>query len=134
MALIWMCEYREQAAELGLVIMSGVGMYSEEEIQFWSIVKSFPPNKVINENEASWILGLCVSKLQQWRSREGGPPYIKYIDKKIGVEHKRASVRYILGDLIAWRDSHRVGDVEEAEELGDFKKGRRLARQSSRKL
>jgi hypothetical protein len=55
-------------------------------------------NQVVNENQASKIIGRAVQTLRNDRHLRQGPPYIK-----LG-----RSVRYKVGDLLDYIQSHRV--------------------------
>ena len=53
----------------------------------------------INSRVSARILGLSPVTLQQFRARGDGPPFFR-----IG-----RTVRYRLGDVIAWRDARIIG-------------------------
>lgn len=55
-------------------------------------------NHVVNENQAAKIIGRAVQTLRNDRHLRQGPPYIK-----LG-----RSVRYKVGDLLDYIESHRV--------------------------
>ena len=48
---------------------------------------------LMNEKEAAELLGFAVRTLQTWRSRGGGPPFIRVSSR---------CVRYRREDLLAW--------------------------------
>lgn len=55
----------------------------------------------VGEHQAAQILGLSVKTLRNWRWQHIGPPFVKF--------GQRGPVRYILGELLAWRAEHRHG-------------------------
>lgn len=57
-----------------------------------------------NESAISKLLGCEVKTLQAWRSRGGGPPFIR-----VG-----RLVRYRPQDVLAWTNSRRVSSTSEA--------------------
>jgi hypothetical protein len=67
-----------------------------------------PAGAALPERQAAQILGVSTKTLRNWRWRRVGPPFVKY-------SQRGGPVRYILGELIAWRDAHR-GNVPSAEE------------------
>ena len=70
---------------------------------------SLPPDieqlRAVGEREAVAILGLSVQTVRNWRHLGRGPRYCKY----------GRAVRYLLSDLLAWRERHRITPREEAE-------------------
>ena len=56
--------------------------------------------RAIDTREVSAILGTSAVTLAQWRLRGEGPPFFK-----AGTR----SVRYRLGDVLAWRDARMAG-------------------------
>ncbi len=56
-------------------------------------------DQAVTECEAASLLGVSNRTLRNWRWRHVGPPFVKY--------GERGPVRYIVGELIAWRDAHR---------------------------
>ncbi len=67
---------------------------------------NIPPNdRAVDETEAASILGLSPATLRKMRClgpQEKGLPEIPY------VKYSSRCVRYIVSDLEAWRNSHRV--------------------------
>ncbi|WP_294624266.1 helix-turn-helix domain-containing protein [uncultured Roseovarius sp.] len=57
------------------------------------------PDRLMNEKEAAEVLCYSVRALQNWRSRGGGPKFIKVSAR---------SVRYRRRDLLDWIDAHTV--------------------------
>jgi hypothetical protein len=60
-------------------------------------------NAALNRGDAARFLGFSVSKLDKLRVSGGGPHYLKMGRR----------VAYDLGDLIAWREVHKVGSTAE---------------------
>ena len=60
-------------------------------------------NAALHREDAARFLGLSVSKLDKLRMSDGGPQYLKMGRR----------VAYDLGDLIAWREAHRVSSTAE---------------------
>lgn len=59
---------------------------------------------VVSARQASEVLGVAEKTLANWRAAALGPPFLKY-------GNRNGPVRYVLGELIAWRDAHRGGKV-----------------------
>jgi predicted DNA-binding transcriptional regulator AlpA len=55
--------------------------------------------RLLNERDVAFIIGLSVASVRRWRALNEGPKYIK-----IGW-----SVRYKLHDLLAWLESRPSG-------------------------
>lgn len=62
-------------------------------------------DQLLNEQEASRMLGFTIRALQNWRVRGGGPQYVK-ISKR--------SVRYRRRDLLAWVNKHLKANTSHA--------------------
>ncbi len=52
--------------------------------------------ETVDQRRAAEIVGLKPATLKKYRSRGGGPPYVRY---------GRRAVRYRVNDLRAWRDA-----------------------------
>ena len=66
----------------------------------------------VNEREAAGVLGLRPATLRRWRCTPpagGGPPFLKY-----GTSHT-AAVRYLVSELLEWRESQRHRDSRESD-------------------
>lgn len=76
-------------------------------------IDDFRPSDMVTEKQTAQIIGMSVQFLRQSRmdghraNRTSGPPY-----HKIG-----RSVRYKVGDLIAWIERHRVEPNEAIDPL-----------------
>jgi hypothetical protein len=57
------------------------------------------PDMALDPHQASAIVGLAPITLAQLRGRGEGPRFSRY----------GRSIRYRVGDLLAWRDEHAVG-------------------------
>lgn len=61
--------------------------------------------RAVSEREAVAILGLSLQTMRNWRHLGRGPRYCKY----------GRAVRYLLADLLDWREQHRITPREEAK-------------------
>jgi len=61
--------------------------------------------RAVGEREVVGILGVSLQTLRNWRHLGRGPRYCKY----------GRAVRYLLADLLDWREQHRITPREEAE-------------------
>lgn len=61
--------------------------------------------RAVGEREVVGILGVSLQTLRNWRHLGRGPRYCKY----------GRAVRYLLADLLAWREQHRITPHEKAE-------------------
>ena len=55
---------------------------------------------------AALYLGVSVKSLARYRQKGDGPPYVQYYSS--GSKARNQQVNYLLGDLRAWRNDHRV--------------------------
>lgn len=62
-------------------------------------------DQLIDEREAAQFLGVSVRAVQNWRSRGGGPSFVR-ISSRL--------VRYTRRDLIEWISQHRRRNTSEA--------------------
>lgn len=104
----------------------------DDQWAFFERLDKLSPLTPLTEKFAAWVLGLSLSTLQHWRSdpNNPGPPFVKYQEGKSGGTGKRASIRYILGDLLKYRQQMTVGDVDEADEIAKMRRDRHLAKMS----
>lgn len=102
----------------------------DDQWAFYERLDKLSPLTPLPEKFAAWVLGLSLSTLQHWRSdpNNPGPPFVKYQEGKSGGTGKRASIRYILGDLLKYRQQMVVGDVDEADEVAKMRRDRHLAK------
>ena len=61
--------------------------------------------RAVGEREVVAILGLSLQTLRNWRHLGRGPRYCKY----------GRAVRYLLTDLLDWREQHRITPRQEVE-------------------
>jgi len=61
--------------------------------------------RAVGEREVVGILGVSLQTLRNWRHLGRGPRYCKY----------GRAVRYLVTDLLAWREQHLITPGEEAE-------------------
>jgi hypothetical protein len=59
--------------------------------------------EVVTPKAAARALGVAEKTLANWRAAALGPPYLKY-------GNRNGPVRYVLTELITWRDAHRHGE------------------------
>lgn len=62
-------------------------------------------DRLLNEQQAAEFLSYSVRALQNWRTRGGGPQYVKVSSR---------SIRYRRRDLIAWAESKITAHSTEA--------------------
>jgi predicted DNA-binding transcriptional regulator AlpA len=62
------------------------------------------PDRLMNEHEAAEVLCYSVRALQNWRSRGGGPKFIKVSAR---------SVRYRRRDLLDWIEARTVASTSQ---------------------
>ncbi len=61
--------------------------------------------RAVGERDVVAILGVSLQTLRNWRHLGRGPRYCKY----------GRAVRYLLADLLAWREQHRITPREDAK-------------------
>ena len=66
--------------------------------------RAVDPDRLMNEHEAAGILCYSVRALQNWRSRGGGPKFIKVSAR---------SVRYRRRDLLDWIQARTVANTSQ---------------------
>lgn len=59
-------------------------------------------DEAVSEQRASEILGVSSKTLRNWRWQGRCPPHLKY-------GGRNGPVRYVVSELLAWRDAHRRG-------------------------
>ena len=59
----------------------------------------------LTENELAARCRVSASTVQKWRRLKKGPPFIK-------VGGERGSIRYLIKDVEAWEERHRVQTSE----------------------
>ena len=83
--------------------------FSILEVRMMTTPSSLHPDieqlRAVGEREAVVILGLSLQTVRNWRHLGRGPRYCKY----------GRAVRYLLADLLDWREQHRITPREEAE-------------------
>ncbi len=62
------------------------------------------PDRLMNEHEAAEVLCYSVRALQNWRSRGGGPKFIKVSAR---------SIRYRRRDLLDWIEARTVASTSQ---------------------
>lgn len=77
-----------------------------EYSEVWKLFGQMPDSATVNSEIASVFLGISIKTLARYRQNGGGPPYIQYQAEDTKARNQR--VLYVLGDLRAWRDIHKV--------------------------
>lgn len=77
-----------------------------EYSEVWKLFGEMPDSATVNSELASVFLGISIKTLARYRQNGGGPPYIQYQAEDTKARNQR--VLYVLGDLRAWRDIHKV--------------------------
>lgn len=57
-------------------------------------------SEAVSAQRAGELLGVATKTLANWRASVIGPPFIKY-------GGRNGPVRYVLGELLAWREAQR---------------------------
>ena len=74
--------------------------------EVWKLFSEIPDDATLNVELASLYLGISVKSLARYRQNGGGPAYIQYQVENSKARNQR--VNYLLKDLRAWRDNHKV--------------------------
>lgn len=74
--------------------------------EVWSLFSDMPDDATIGVDLAALFLGVSVKTLARYRQNGDGPPYVQYQSSDSKARNQR--VNYLLGDLRAWREDHRV--------------------------
>ncbi|WP_405077729.1 hypothetical protein [Pectobacterium versatile] len=83
--------------------------------EVWSLFGEMPDDTTLGVDLAALYLGISVKTLARYRQNGDGPPYIQYQAEGSRVRNQR--VNYLLGDLRAWRDSHKVKSTMHAAQV-----------------
>lgn len=83
-----------------------------EMSEVWSLFGDMPDDATIGVDLAALYLGVSVKTLARYRQNGDGPPYVQYQSSESKARNQR--VNYLLGDLRAWRDGHRVSSTMQA--------------------
>lgn len=83
--------------------------------EVWSLFSDIPDDATIGVDLAALYLGVSVKTLARYRQNGDGPPYVQYQSSDSKARNQR--VNYLLGDLRAWRDNHRVSSTMHAAQV-----------------
>ncbi|EGS2003863.1 hypothetical protein I8I78_001306 [Enterobacter cloacae] len=83
--------------------------------EVWSLFSDMPDDATIGVDLAALYLGVSVKTLARYRQNGDGPPYVQYQSSESKARNQR--VNYLLGDLRAWRNNHRVSSTMQAAQV-----------------
>ena len=83
--------------------------------EVWKLFSEIPDDATLNVELASLYLGISVKSLARYRQNGGGPAYIQYQVENSKARNQR--VNYLLKDLRAWRDNHKVQNTMHAAQI-----------------
>ncbi|KPA06245.1 hypothetical protein [Pantoea agglomerans] len=86
-----------------------------EMSEIWSLFSDMPDDATIGVDLAALYLGVSVKTLARYRQNGDGPPYVQYQSSESKARNQR--VNYLLGDLRAWRNNHRVSSTMQAAQV-----------------
>jgi len=86
-----------------------------EMSEVWSLFGDMPDDATIGVDLAALYLGVSVKTLARYRQNGDGPPYVQYQSSESKARNQR--VNYLLGDLRAWRNNHRVSSTMQAAQV-----------------
>ncbi|MCU5773013.1 hypothetical protein [Winslowiella arboricola] len=86
-----------------------------EMSEVWSLFSDMPDDATIGVDLAALYLGVSVKTLARYRQNGDGPPYVQYQSSESKARNQR--VNYLLGDLRAWRNNHKVSGTMQAAQV-----------------
>lgn len=86
-----------------------------EYAEVWHLFGGMPDDATLSAEVSALYLGVSVKTLARYRQNGNGPAYIQYQAEDSKARNQR--VNYLLGDLRAWRDSHKVSSTMEAAQV-----------------
>ena len=86
-----------------------------EYAEVWRLFGGMPDDATLSAEVSALYLGVSVKTLARYRQNGNGPAYIQYQAEDSKARNQR--VNYLLGDLRAWRDSHKVSSTMEAAQV-----------------
>ncbi len=86
-----------------------------EMSEVWNLFGEMPDDATIGVDLAALYLGVSVKTLARYRQNGDGPPYVQYQSSESKARNQR--VNYLLGDLRAWRNAHRVKSTMQAAQV-----------------
>lgn len=86
-----------------------------EMSEVWNLFGDMPDDATVGVDLAALYLGVSVKTLARYRQNGDGPPYVQYQSSDSKARNQR--VNYLLGDLRAWRNGHRVKGTMHAAQV-----------------
>lgn len=86
-----------------------------EMSEVWNLFGDMPDDATVGVDLAALYLGVSVKTLARYRQNGDGPPYVQYQSSDSKARNQR--VNYLLGDLRAWRNGHRVKSTMQAAQV-----------------
>ncbi|MCW1833556.1 hypothetical protein [Pantoea ananatis] len=86
-----------------------------EMSEVWNLFGDMPDDATVGVDLAALYLGVSVKTLARYRQNGDGPPYVQYQSSDSKARNQR--VNYLLGDLRAWRNGHRVKSTMQAAKV-----------------
>lgn len=86
-----------------------------EMSEVWNLFGDMPDDAAVGVDLAALYLGVSVKTLARYRQNGDGPPYVQYQSSDSKARNQR--VNYLLGDLRAWRNDHRVKSTMQAAQV-----------------
>lgn len=86
-----------------------------EMSEVWNLFGDMPDDATVGVDLAALYLGVSVKTLARYRQNGDGPPYVQYQSSDSKARNQR--INYLLGDLRAWRNGHRVKSTMQAAQV-----------------
>ncbi|WP_367143695.1 hypothetical protein [Pantoea stewartii] len=86
-----------------------------EMSEVWNLFGDMPDDATLGVDLAALYLGISVKTLARYRQNGDGSPYVQYQSSDSKARNQR--VNYLLGDLRAWRNGHRVKSTMQAAQV-----------------
>lgn len=86
-----------------------------EMSEVWNLFGDMPDDATVGVDLAALYLGVSVKTLARYRQNGDGPPYVQYQSSDSKARNQR--VNYLLGDLRAWRNGHKVKSTMQAAQV-----------------
>jgi len=86
-----------------------------EMSEVWNLFGDMPDDATVGVELAALYLGVSVKTLARYRQNGDGPPYVQYQSSDSKARNQR--INYLLGDLRAWRNGHRVKSTMQAAQV-----------------
>ncbi|MGC0915355.1 hypothetical protein [Pantoea agglomerans] len=86
-----------------------------EMSEVWNLFGDMPDDATVGVDLAALYLGVSFKTLARYRQNGDGPPYVQYQSSDSKARNQR--INYLLGDLRAWRNGHRVKSTMQAAQV-----------------